>query len=145
MRHILIVLSLVLLAHTGFAATKAPALDPRVDAEFNAPKVYTTVDGETLYLTNCQACHMAGGKGVKEGVGMYPALANNPKLATASYAAFVVMNGLRGMPSFAGDFSDEQIAAVTNFVNSNFGNTTKEKVTLEEVKAMRPATSPSYE
>jgi len=42
-------------------------------------------DGEVVYRTVCQSCHMAAMQGAV-GAGAYPALANDPKLAAAGYS-----------------------------------------------------------
>lgn len=97
---------------------------------------FTQTGGETLYQAICQACHMVKGEGAK-GAGFYPALASNPKLASAAYPASVVMNGLHGMPSFASKLSDEQIADVVNYVRSSFGNQYQDKLTAADVKPLR--------
>jgi mono/diheme cytochrome c family protein len=49
-------------------------------------------DGEVIYRTVCQGCHMAAAQGAV-GAGAYPALANDPKLAAAGYPVLVVVNG----------------------------------------------------
>jgi mono/diheme cytochrome c family protein len=98
---------------------------------------FTATDGETLYRSICQGCHMADAKGA-HGAGMFPALAGNPKLISAVYPAYVVVNGLHGMPSFAADLDDAQIAAVVNYVVTHFGNHAKSLVTAASVKAIRP-------
>ena len=78
-------------------------------------------DGAGLYQASCQGCHMPQGQGAK-GAGFYPALANNPRLASGAYPTYVVLAGLRGMPPFAGRLSDQQVAAVVIYVRTNLGN-----------------------
>ncbi len=105
-------------------------------------------EGERLYKTICQGCHMANGEGAT-GAGTYPKLAGNPKLAAWQYAALTVLQGRNGMPPFGavpdvppqlakmmGALSDEQIAAVVNYVRSHFGNDYKDKATAKDVKAL---------
>lgn len=98
---------------------------------------FTATDGEDLYRSICQGCHMPDAKGAR-GAGMFPALAGNPKLISAVYPAYVVLNGLHGMPSFAADLDDAQIAAVANYVVTHFGNHAKSLATAASVKAIRP-------
>lgn len=93
-------------------------------------------DGEQLYRQNCMACHMAQGEGA-QGLGRFPALANNPALTAAGYPIFVVLNGLGGMPWFNGMLSDEEIAAVVSYVRTHFGNTYTDPVRPEDVAMMR--------
>jgi len=94
-------------------------------------------DGAGLYQAICQGCHMPQGQGAK-GAGFYPALANNARLASGAYPAYVVLAGLRGMPPFAGRLSDQQVAAVVNHVRTNFGNDYQDAVTPEAVEGLRP-------
>jgi mono/diheme cytochrome c family protein len=98
---------------------------------------FTATDGQELYRSICQGCHMPDAKGAR-GAGMFPALAGNPKLTSAVYPAYIVLNGFHGMPSFAGDLDDSQIAAVVNYVVTHFGNHAKSLVTAQAVKAIRP-------
>lgn len=101
--------------------------------------VFTSKDGETLYDQSCLGCHMAGGKGSYTGAGFYPALADNPMLSTPDGPAYVVVNGLRGMPWFGDMFSDEQVAAVVNYVITHFGNQSGSTLEPAEVRNFRPA------
>jgi mono/diheme cytochrome c family protein len=87
-----------------------------------SPSLFMQRDGEVIYRTVCQGCHMANAQGAG-GAGAYPALANNPKLAEAEYPVLVVVNGAKGMPPFGKLLGDEQVAAVVNYVRSHFGNT----------------------
>jgi mono/diheme cytochrome c family protein len=93
--------------------------------------------GEDLYHNICQGCHMPDAKGAV-GAGAYPALAANKHLKAALYPVGVVMSGRKAMPSFGEMLTDEQIAAVVNFVRTSFGNKYKDKVTPEMVKVLRP-------
>jgi mono/diheme cytochrome c family protein len=92
--------------------------------------------GEAIYQGICQGCHMADAKGA-EGAGRYPALASNPRLAGASYVVHLVLKGQKGMPGFADNLSDQQIADVVNYVRGNFGNHYAGAVTPAEVQAAR--------
>jgi mono/diheme cytochrome c family protein len=98
---------------------------------------FTEQSGEALYANVCQACHMSDGKGAT-GAGTYPSLAGNPKLEAAGYAVYVVVNGLHGMPPVGFMMSDNQVAAVVNYVRTHFGNNYKDAVSADDVKAVRP-------
>lgn len=74
--------------------------------------------GEALYANICQACHMEDGKGAV-GAGFYPASANNLKLEARSYPVHVVLHGLKAMPPLKKLLSDEQVAAVVNYVRTD--------------------------
>ena len=79
---------------------------------------------------------MPDGRGA-EGAGHYPALAKNPKLAEPGYPISVVTQGLKSMPAFGGALSDQQIADVTNYIRTHFGNAYKGTVKPEDVKNAR--------
>ncbi|WP_240002435.1 c-type cytochrome [Oleisolibacter albus] len=98
----------------------------------------TPDDGEAIYTSICQGCHMPDAKGAK-GAGTYPALAANHNLETAGYPITVVLQGQKAMPSFGPYLSDEQVAAVVNYVRSHFSNSYTDKVTVADVKIARPA------
>jgi mono/diheme cytochrome c family protein len=79
---------------------------------------------------------MPGGKGAA-GAGIYPALANNPKLEAAGYPITVVLHGLKGMPPVGKMMTDEQVAEVINYLRTHFGNSYEEKVTAQEIAQSR--------
>jgi mono/diheme cytochrome c family protein len=106
--------------------------------------------GEEIYHRVCQGCHMPDGRGAQGG-GTYPALAENPHLASAEFTATTVALGRRNMPHFApqadlGGFEafvtlhldDAEIAAVVNYVRSHFGNHYTGELTEADVKALHP-------
>ncbi|WP_217430281.1 c-type cytochrome [Sphingomonas bacterium] len=103
-------------------------------AQFGAG--YHEQTGQELYSHICQGCHMADAKGAI-GAGAYPALAGDPKLAARMYPVVVILRGQKAMPAFA-DLTDAQIAEVTNYVRSHFGNSFPGTVSADDVKAMRP-------
>ena len=87
------------------------------DGSFMSPRRFMQRDGEVIYRTVCQGCHMAAAQGAV-GAGAYPTLANDPRLAAAGYPVLVVVNGSKGMPPFGALLDDEQVAAVVNYVRS---------------------------
>ncbi len=104
--------------------------------------------GERVYTTICQGCHMSEGQGAV-GAGTYPKLAGNPLVASWQYVAMTVLLGRHGMPAFggvgdvepavakmAGALTDEQTAAVVNYVRTHFGNNFKDKATTKDVSAL---------
>jgi mono/diheme cytochrome c family protein len=95
-------------------------------------------DGRALYASICAGCHMPDGRGAV-GAGAYPALARNEKLEFPDYPVSIVLNGLHGMPGFANQLDDRQVAAVVNWVRTNLGNSYRsDPATPEAVKAARP-------
>ena len=106
---------------------------------------FITTNGKKLYDDSCAGCHMQDGKGA-QGAGYYPPLAENSKMESKYYIISVVINGLRGMPSFHSMMSDEQIAAVTQYVHSDLNKFT-DTVTAANVAQLRhdfpPGADPS--
>ncbi|MGZ3401356.1 MAG: c-type cytochrome [Caulobacteraceae bacterium] len=125
------------------AAVLAVAL-PAIAQTPTAPPIrvakgrFTMKDGEAIYKNVCQACQMSDAMGAK-GAGIYPALANNKRLAASPYAIRAVVLGQKGMPPFGAYFDDEQVAAVVGYVRTHFGNSYAAPVTAAEVKAVRSA------
>jgi mono/diheme cytochrome c family protein len=101
------------------------------------PDRFTQTDGEALYRTTCQACHMEDGKG-DAGAGAHPPLAGNPKMVSKHFLAGVILTGYHAMPRFGHQMSDEQVAAVTNYVRSHFGNDHPDPISPDDVGALRP-------
>jgi mono/diheme cytochrome c family protein len=98
---------------------------------------FTEQSGEQLFANVCQGCHMPDGKGAA-GAGIYPSLAGNSTLEAGGYPVTVVVRGQRAMPPFGAMMSDDQVAAVVNYLRTHFGNNYKDAVTAEDVKAVRP-------
>jgi mono/diheme cytochrome c family protein len=106
----------------------------------------TTADGREIYQHICRGCHMPEAAGAV-GAGHYPALAKDPTLVSKQFMALTLLTGRRNMPAFGARhavgfggaptvLSDAQIAAVVNYVRSNFGNHYKDSITAAEVKAL---------
>jgi mono/diheme cytochrome c family protein len=129
-------LSLTLAASLAAAAVPAVMAQP-TDGRFGNPARFMPATGEGLYADVCQGCHMPGGVGAV-GAGAYPALARNPKLASAGYSLALIVNGRNGMPGFGGLLTDQQVAAVVNYVRTHFGNQFADEVTAADAKAARP-------
>jgi len=109
------------------------------NSALNGPSHVVVTDGEGIYRSLCQECHMPNGQGGSQGAAGYPALAKNPKLEAAGYPVTMVLFGHKAMPGFAGAMSDQQIVAVVSFVQSHFGNAFKDAPTVEDVKMARDA------
>jgi len=75
--------------------------------------------GEGLYQDNCAACHGPGGEGV---VG--PNLHGNEVVQSRSSLGAQILWGypVHGMPPFAANLDDEEIAAIATFVRNSWGN-----------------------
>jgi mono/diheme cytochrome c family protein len=125
---------LALAATMASLAGAAMAQPP--DGAFASDERFMQRDGAALYRAICQGCHMPDGKGAV-GAGRYPALAANDKLEIAGYPVFIVTNGQKGMPGFGAWLDDAQVAAVVNYVRTNFGNDYSDAVSPDDVKAVR--------
>ena len=111
----------------------APALKSRT---FSSGYRFVEMSGEELYVNVCRGCHMQDAAGAR-GAGAYPSLASNRNLEASSYAVDFVVNGHRAMPSFADMMSDDQIAAVVNYLRTHFGNAYSDEVTAADVRSAR--------
>jgi mono/diheme cytochrome c family protein len=103
---------------------------------FSEGPAFSEQSGEELYTHVCAACHMDEGQGAI-GAGRYPALAKNENLVSAGYPIYIVLHGQKGMPPFGGMMSDDQVAAVVNYVRSHFGNDYQDAATAQDVKDSR--------
>ncbi|MCP9320362.1 cytochrome c [Acetobacter persici] len=137
MRHFPLISSLCLTAGL-LAGGLAPGAAYADSASAVAGKMQPLPDGEAIYRHICQSCHMPDGKGAVGAGAQFPALAGNPKLKSAQYPAYVVLNGFGGMPWFAGLLDDQQVANVVNYVRTHFGNHYTDALKPEDVSEMRP-------
>jgi mono/diheme cytochrome c family protein len=106
------------------------------DPVFSPGYRFVEKTGEQLFTNVCRACHMSDAKGAT-GAGTYPSLAGNSNLVSSGYPVGIVVNGQRGMPAFGEVMSDDQVAAVVNYVRTHFGNNYQDAVTTEDVRAVR--------
>jgi len=93
--------------------------------------------GEQTYREICQACHLENAQG-GTGAGVIPALASNAKLSDADFTLKRIMQGYGGMPAFADMLTPEQIAGVTVYIRTHFGNDYHEAINVDEVKKRMP-------
>jgi cytochrome c5 len=103
---------------------------------FSSGYRFVEMSGEELFGNVCQGCHMQDALGAS-GAGSYPSLAGNRNLETSGYPIYLVVNGRRGMPAFGDMMSDDQIAAVVNYLRTHFGNSYEDRVTAKDVQAAR--------
>ena len=95
-----------------------------------------------LYADNCASCHQPNGQGI---AGSIPPVAGNPAVVAAKpfdVLAVVLQGipargGLPAMPSFAGSLGDRDVADLTNYVRTSFGNTAAPNATPALVAAWR--------
>jgi mono/diheme cytochrome c family protein len=105
-----------------------PNPPPKTAAASAAP---AKVDGAAVFKDQCTACHQDNAQGVEDA---FPPLAHNADLfLSRDYPVRVLLFGLSGKIDVNGKsfdsamppldvLSDEQIAAVVNYVRDNFGN-----------------------
>jgi mono/diheme cytochrome c family protein len=117
---------------TAFAQSAAPSSPPVLSPGFR----FVETGGEQLFANVCQGCHMADARGAT-GAGSYPSLVADKNLEAAGYPLTIVVNGQRGMPAFGYMMSDDQVAAVVNYLRTHFGNDYQDAVTAEDVKQIR--------
>jgi mono/diheme cytochrome c family protein len=98
---------------------------------------FSETDGQQLFANVCQACHMPDGRGAT-GAASYPSLVGDKNLEAGGYPVAIVVRGQRAMPAFGAMMSDDQIAAVVNYLRTHFGNDYRDEVTAPDVKAARP-------
>ena len=124
----------------ALAATPALAQAPeRGDSAGSATaKAAPPITGEQVYTQVCQACHMADAKG-GSGAATIPALASNPRLATAGYPISLILKGRGAMPPLADMLPPAQIANVTGYIRTHFGNNYPAPVTAEDVTRLSAA------
>lgn len=89
--------------------------------------------GAAVFAKNCSACHGANGQG-----GIGPALAGNPRVNIANPTPMLttILQGRNVMPSWRGQLSAGDIAAVATFVRSSWGNRVG-AVSIEQVTAIK--------
>ncbi len=108
-------------------------------------------DGGQLYATYCAACHGEQGQG-NPAAGMPPLAGSEWVLGTPERAINIVLHGVNGpievagkaynlvMPGQGAVLDDAKISGILNYVRTNWGNTEKEKMTADMVKAVRDKT-----
>jgi len=122
------------------AGAVVEAIVPTAVASESNTKTWTKDElmskGEEVYKS-CVACHGADGKGMP---GVFPAISggaitNGP----IDEHIKIVMFGKPGtaMAAFAGQLSDEEIAAIVTYQRNSFGNTVGDVVLPADIKAKR--------
>ena len=97
-----------------------------------------------LFIGNCATCHQWSGAGSRDGY--YPSMFHNSTVGASNpiNLAQVILHGINrkagaddvSMPKFAGELSDREIAALSNFLTSEFGNPAA-RISEAEVKRLR--------
>ncbi len=121
-------------AQTSIAPGPATALPPGIS-------------GAQVYADNCARCHGANGEGVNNN---FPNLAANQSVwdGPADNLISMVLGGYApwhvtqsAMPAFGQSLSDDQIAAVANYIRTSWGNKGAPDATGAEVAGLRSLAS----
>jgi mono/diheme cytochrome c family protein len=132
----------------ALTGAEASTPDPR-NTPLSAEATQTFSEGKRIYDVHCASCHGAEGKGK---LPHYPPLANNQsiEMTSAVNPIRMVLNGgyppgtrrnpmPYGMPPFAQNLSDIEIASVVTFIRTAWGNRGA-PVTPREINVLRAAT-----
>ncbi len=99
--------------------------------------------GDTLYSSDCAACHKPTGEGMPP---TFPALAGNSFLSDASAVVKKVYEGGGAMPSHP-SYTTEDLAAVATYIRNTWGNSfggvSVADAASAEPKASSPASTPA--
>jgi mono/diheme cytochrome c family protein len=101
--------------------------------------------GRTIYLNNCASCHQLNGEGIS---GAIPALAGNGAVLARGpddvirvvLGGIEAQGGLAPMPAVGTSMSDQDVAAVVNYIRQSFGNQAPPNAEPGEVGLLRPQT-----
>jgi mono/diheme cytochrome c family protein len=102
----------------------------------------TRAAGASLYLDHCAGCHQSGGRGLP---GVFPPLAGNGVVVASDPADIlkVVLHGVPAqgkyvpMPAFASLLSDQQVADLSNYVRTSWGNAASPNTTAAMAARIR--------
>lgn len=101
------------------AGSAVLAADPQIAPADDALLDELFIEGETLFGTNCVTCHEAAG-----GDGQAPALSGHPSMGARDHIVRQILRGNleKGMPAFAGQLSDRQVAAIATYIRNAWDN-----------------------
>lgn len=116
-------------------AKETPAASPSGGGEGAGGAV--TANGKSVYAGKCAACHQATGKGLP---GVFPPLDGSEWVTTDNIdiPLQIVLHGIKGsimvngtkysgaMPAFASNLSDDEAAAVVNYIRTSWSNSATE-------------------
>jgi len=99
------------------------------------------LDGKSLYIQHCAACHQPSGEGL---AGAFPPLKDSPVVNDEDYELMVriILQGYDArseygvMPALAEQLSDNEIAAIVNYERNSWGNEAA-RVSNDDIKRIR--------
>lgn len=117
-------------AETSEKPISTSAIEPVRDDDPAAMTTSDSTDGQELYQGACASCHQIDGRGTADQ--FYPSLVQNTATQgeTPDNLIMAVLQGIHretndytvSMPAFGQQLDDEQIAAVSNYVLTHYGN-----------------------
>jgi cytochrome c oxidase subunit 2 len=116
---------------------KAEAAAEAALAELEFSMEDLMVKGESVYQSNCAACHGASGAGIP---GAFPAMTGSPIVnGDISEHMNIILNGRAGtaMAAYKGQLSDVDIAAVITFERNSLGNSVGDMIQPSVIKNAR--------
>ncbi|HZV61550.1 MAG TPA: cytochrome c [Methylophilaceae bacterium] len=132
--------------HIGYLKPGLPAAAETAGQTTEKAKV----SGATIYTSKCSVCHQTTGLGVP---GAFPPLVNSEYvLGDPSVPIRIVLHGMQGpievqggkyngaMPAWAGQLTDDEIAAVVSYIRSELGGNNADPVDAEFVAKLRQDT-----
>lgn len=127
-------------AEPDLAEAEPPALPEPQDENGAASGVpapadedVASADGQVIYASaGCAGCHGSEGGGASG-----PALADNANLEDATFVVTQILEGGDVMPPFADRLSDEDVAAVANYIRNAWDNSAAEAIEPDDVAALR--------
>ncbi len=112
----------------------------RKQAALGAATQTKELDGNALYIANCQSCHQPNGEGL---AGAFPPLKGSPIVTGDNLELYVdiIMNGYDARPEYGAmagvgtnaTLNAAEVTAIINHERTSWGNNAK-KVTEEEIK-----------
>lgn len=90
---------------------------PAVDTAHELAALFE--EGAVVFGTLCVSCHDAAG-----GEGQAPALSGHPSMGARDHIVRQILRGNldKGMPAFAGQLNDRQVAAVATYIRNAWEN-----------------------
>jgi mono/diheme cytochrome c family protein len=118
----------------AFAIAGAAALRSTTEAQVAAAAAPMALSGAQIFAAKCATCHQASG----QGGGMFPALAGDKNVTAADPSGIIatVLHGRNLMPSWKGQLTAANVAAVLTYVRSSWGNSAA-PVTDQDVAAVK--------
>ena len=133
--------------HIGYLPPGSP---PGAQTGVTQAAETSQMSGAAVYTSKCSTCHQPNGQGIP---GAFPPLVDSPYVVgDPSIPVRIVLRGMQGpieikgttyngmMPAWADLLTDEEIAAVVNYIRSELEGNSAEPVDVEFVAKLRQET-----